>query len=319
MKHFPYIKSNIFQAVLLLAIIIALSCLFYLIPAENSDNASSVSSGNVSTVKFESGIGGGNIIGDCRAGKKDLPIYCVDIDSKQKQDDNAEKQENTDASASESSAADANSDAAADSGTKYISVSFDAAWGADDTIQILDTLDKYNVKATFFMTGGWVDSFPDMVKEIYARGHDLGNHSQNHKQMSKLSANEQKTEIMTVSDKIRELTGYEVFLFRPPYGDYNSTLINTVYSCNHYPIQWDVDSLDWKDYGVENIIKTVTQHKALGNGSIILMHNGAKYTAEALDTVLSTLQSQGYTLVPVSQLIIKQNFHMDATGRQIAD
>lgn len=319
MKHFPYIKSNIFQAVLLLAIIIALSCLFYLIPAKNSDNASSVSSGNVSTVKFESGIGGGNIIGDCRAGKKDLPIYCVDIDSKQKQNGNTENQENTDASASESSAADANSDAAADSGTKYISVSFDAAWGADDTIQILDTLDKYNVKATFFMTGGWVDSFPDMVKEIYARGHDLGNHSQNHKQMSKLSANEQKTEIMTVSDKIRELTGYEVFLFRPPYGDYNSTLINTVYSCNHYPIQWDVDSLDWKDYGVENIIKTVTQHKALGNGSIILMHNGAKYTAEALDTVLSTLQSQGYTLVPVSQLIIKQNFHMDATGRQIAD
>jgi polysaccharide deacetylase family sporulation protein PdaB len=319
MKHFPYIKSNIFQAVLLLAIIIALSCLFYLIPAKNSDNASSVSSGNVSTVKFESGIGGGNIIGDCRAGKKDLPIYCVDIDSKQKQDDNTENLENTDASASESSAADTNSDADADSGTKYISVSFDAAWGADDTIQILDTLDKYNVKATFFMTGGWVDSFPDMVKEIYARGHDLGNHSQNHKQMSKLSANEQKTEIMTVSDKIRELTGYEVFLFRPPYGDYNSTLINTVYSCNHYPIQWDVDSLDWKDYGVENIIKTVTQHKALGNGSIILMHNGAKYTAEALDTVLSTLQSQGYTLVPVSQLIIKQNFHMDATGRQIAD
>lgn len=319
MKHFPYIKSNIFQAVLLLAIIIALSCLFYLIPAKNSDNASAVSSGNVSTVKFESGIGGGNIIGDCRAGKKDLPIYCVDIDSKQKQDDNTENLENTDASASESSAADANSDAAADSGTKYISVSFDAAWGADDTIQILDTLDKYNVKATFFMTGGWVDSFPDMVKEIYARGHDLGNHSQNHKQMSKLSANEQKTEIMTVSDKIRELTGYEVFLFRPPYGDYNSTLINTVYSCNHYPIQWDVDSLDWKDYGVENIIKTVTQHKALGNGSIILMHNGAKYTAEALDTVLSTLQSQGYTLVPISQLIIKQNFHMDATGRQIAD
>ena len=319
MKHFPYIKSNIFQAVLLLAIIIALSCLFYLIPAKNSDNASSVSSGNVSTVKFESGIGGGNIIGDCRAGKKDLPIYCVDIDSKQKQNGNTENQENTDASASESSAADANSDAAADSVTKYISVSFDAAWGADDTIQILDILDKYNVKATFFMTGGWVDSFPDMVKEIYARGHDLGNHSQNHKQMSKLSANEQKTEIMTVSDKIRELTGYEVFLFRPPYGDYNSTLINTVYSCNHYPIQWDVDSLDWKDYGVENIIKTVTQHKALGNGSIILMHNGAKYTAEALDTVLSTLQSQGYTLVPVSQLIIKQNFHMDATGRQIAD
>ena len=111
--------------------------------------------------------------------------------------------------------------------------------------------------------------------------------------MSKLSASEQKDEIMYVTDKVKELTGYDVFLFRPPYGDYNSTLINTVYGCNHYPIQWNVDSLDWRDYGVENIIKTVTNHKALGNGSIILMHNGAKYTAKALGTVIETLQSQG--------------------------
>ena len=180
-------------------------------------------------------------------------------------------------------------------------------------------LDKYNVKATFFMTGGWVDSYPDMVKEICSRGHDLGNHSHNHKQMSKLSASEQKDEIMYVTDKVKELTGYDVFLFRPPYGDYNSTLINTVYGCNHYPIQWNVDSLDWRDYGVENIIKTVTNHKALGNGSIILMHNGAKYTAKALGTVIETLQSQGYTFIPISEMIIRDNFHMDGTGRQIAD
>lgn len=79
------------------------------------------------------------------------------------------------------------------------------------------------------------------------------------------------------------------------------------------------DSLDWKDYGVSNIIKTVTGHKSLGNGSIILMHNGAKYTADALETVITTLQSQGYELVPISELIIKENFHMDQTGRQIAD
>ena len=135
----------------------------------------------------------------------------------------------------------------------------------------------------------------------------------------KLSASEQKDEIMYVTDKVKELTGYDVFLFRPPYGDYNSTLINTVYGCNHYPIQWNVDSLDWRDYGVENIIKTVTNHKALGNGSIILMHNGAKYTAKALGTVIETLQSQGYTFIPISEMIIRDNFHMDGTGRQIAD
>ena len=169
------------------------------------------------------------------------------------------------------------------------------------------------------MTGGWVDSFPDMVKEIYNRGHDLGNHSQNHKEMSQLSPDKQMEEIKAVGDTVKELTGYDVYLFRPPYGDYNSTVVNTCYSMNYYPIQCNVDSLDWKDYGVDSIIKTVTQHKALCNGSIILMHNGAKYTAQALEAVITGLQDQGYELVPVSQLIIKENFHMDQTGCQIAD
>ena len=278
-------KKSIFQSIILLALIMVLACLFYLTPDKKSKNSHPVSSGSVSYIKPGSGIGGGDINGNAVAGKKSLPIYCV------KHDDSE----------------------------KCISISFDAACGADDTIEILNTLDKYNVKATFFMTGGWVDSYPDMVKEICSRGHDLGNHSHNHKQMSKLSASEQKDEIMYVTDKVKELTGYDVFLFRPPYGDYNSTLINTVYGCNHYPIQWNVDSLDWRDYGVENIIKTVTNHKALGNGSIILMHNGAKYTAKALGTVIETLQSQGYTFIPISEMIIRDNFHMDGTGRQIAD
>lgn len=278
-------KKSIFQSIILLALIMVLACLFYLTPDKKSKNSHPVSSGSVSYIKPGSGIGGGDINGNAVAGKKSLPIYCV------KHDDSE----------------------------KCISISFDAAWGSDDTIEILNTLDKYNVKATFFMTGGWVDSYPDMVKEICSRGHDLGNHSHNHKQMSKLSASEQKDEIMYVTDKVKELTGYDVFLFRPPYGDYNSTLINTVYGCNHYPIQWNVDSLDWRDYGVENIIKTVTNHKALGNGSIILMHNGAKYTAKALGTVIETLQSQGYTFIPISEMIIRDNFHMDGTGRQIAD
>ncbi|MDO5402005.1 MAG: polysaccharide deacetylase family protein [Eubacteriales bacterium] len=204
-------------------------------------------------------------------------------------------------------------------GKKYASLSFDAAWGDEDTIQILDILDKYNVKVTFFMTGGWADSFPDMVKEIYSRGHDLGNHSQNHKQMSKLDVAAQKEEILSVGKTVKELTGYDMFLFRPPYGDYDSTLITTAYSCNYYPIQWSVDSLDWKDYGVDKIVERVTKNKALDNGAIILMHNGAKFTADALEAVITGLQEQGYTLIPISELIIKENFHMDGTGKQIAD
>lgn len=237
----------------------------------------------------EKTVSSSNVISDAKNSTingKDLPIYCVD-----RQND----------------------------ASKQVSLSFDAAWGADDTIRILDTLDKYNVKVTFFMTGGWVNDYPDMVKEIYARGHDLGNHSENHKQMSKLSEAQNQEEIMKVHDKVKELTGYDMFLFRPPYGDYDSELIKTVYGMNYYPIQWSIDSLDWKDYGVDSIIKRVVESKYLDNGAIILCHNGAKYTAEALGSLIGGIQAKGYELVPISQLIIRDDFHMDTTGKQIAD
>ncbi len=183
---------------------------------------------------------------------------------------------------------------------------------------ILEILKKHNVKVTFFMTGGWVESYPDDVKAILADGHDLGNHSENHKNMSQLSDSECEEELMAVHNKVLELTGYEMFLFRPPYGDYDNHVIKKAYQCGYYPIQWDVDSLDWKDYGVDSIIRTVTEHKHLGSGSIILCHNGAKYTAEALETLITTLQGQGYEFVPISQLIYRDNFHMKADGTQVS-
>lgn len=338
-KHLPKKIKNTLQIILMLIVFTFLTVVFYIIP--ETKKLQNTSSSNVSSIKNGSGIGGGDIIGNSRAGKKDLPIYCVDIASKIKQQDNnnntsttSPNDNSTNTSAQNKNINNSlnfqnntitanstinNTSITFSSDKKYVSLSFDAAWGADDTIHILDTLDKFNVKVTFFMTGGWVNEYPDMVKEIYSRGHDLGNHSQNHKKMSELNTTEQKQELQSVTDKVKELTGYDMFLFRPPYGDYNSTLINTAYSLNYYPIQWSVDSLDWKDYGVDNIIKTVTTHKALDNGAIILMHNGAKYTAQALELVITNLQNQGYTLVPISELIIRNNFHMDANGMQVAD
>ena len=215
-------------------------------------------------------------------GNRELPIYCVETDEKK------------------------------------IALTFDAAWGNEDTKQIMDILNKHDVKVTFFMTGGWVEQFPDDVKMIYENGHDLGNHSQNHKNMSQITDSEKESELMSVHEKVKELTGYEMFLFRPPYGDYDNAVVKTAKKCGYYTIQWDVDSLDWKDYGVDSIIKTVTQHKALGNGSIILCHNGAKYTAQALDSMITTLKEAGYTFVPLSELIYKDNYHMNHEGRQIA-
>ena len=224
------------------------------------------------------------LITSSKVGDRHLPVYCVDCGDEKK-----------------------------------IALTFDAAWGNEDTGQILEILDKHNIKVTFFMTGGWAEHFPDDVKMIHAAGHDLGNHSENHKNMSQLSSAQIKDELMQVHEKVKQLTGYDMFLFRPPYGDYDNEVITTASECGYYSIQWDVDSLDWKDYGVDSIINTVTKHKHLGNGSIILCHNGAKYTAEALDTMISALKENGYTFVPVSELIYKENYHMNHEGRQIPD
>ena len=200
-----------------------------------------------------------------------------------------------------------------------VSLSFDAAWGNEDTNDLLSILAKHNVKTTFFMTGGWVESYPEDVKAISDAGHDLGNHSENHKQMSQLSAEECKDEIQKVHDKVKELTGKDMFLFRPPYGDYNDTLIEAANGLGYHVIQWDVDSLDWKDYGADAIVSKVVDHPHLGNGSIILMHNGATYTKDALEQVITGLTDKGYEIVPISELIYTENYEMDHEGRQFVN
>ena len=135
--------------------------------------------------------------------------------------------------------------------------------------------------------------------------------------MSQLSKEENEAELMKVHEKVKELTGYEMTLFRPPYGDYDNDVIKIATDCGYFTCQWSVDSLDWKNYGVDPLIKTVCEHKNLDNGAIILMHNGADYTADALDTILTGLKEQGYSILPLSELIIRENYHMDHTGKQI--
>ena len=129
---------------------------------------------------------------------------------------------------------------------KKISISFDAAWGAEDFNQIMEILDKHNVKTTFFMTGEWVENYPECVKILVDKGHDLGNHSATHPDMTTLSKEAQKEQLLKVHNAVKELTGYEMELFRPPYGAYNNEVIRTCYENGYYPIQWDVDILDIK-------------------------------------------------------------------------
>lgn len=202
-----------------------------------------------------------------------------------------------------------------DTKEKKIAISFDASWGADNTLKLLDTLDKYKVKATFFLVGRWVDEYPNETKEIFKRGHEIGNHSDKHPTMTKLSREDMIKEISNCDAKLMSLTGKGTTLFRCPEGAYNDSVIETVEGTNHYCIQWDVDSIDWKAQGAELEYERVI--KKVKPGSIVLFHNNAKYTPENLPRILEKLKSEGYKFVKISDLIYKDNYEIDHTGKQI--
>ncbi|MDE6104332.1 MAG: polysaccharide deacetylase family protein [Clostridia bacterium] len=197
---------------------------------------------------------------------------------------------------------------------KVVSISFDCAWGTEHTDDILNALRVSNVRATFFMVEFWVEKYPEFVKKIDEAGHEIGTHSSTHSYMSKQNAEEIKLELSTSSEAIEKITGKKVELFRPPYGDYDNELIKTASELGYYTIQWDTDSLDWKDLSATDIAMRVVN--GVQSGSIILMHNNGLHTAEAVPIILETLKNKGYSFVPIGELIYKENYTVDGTGRQ---
>lgn len=197
---------------------------------------------------------------------------------------------------------------------KLVSLSFDAAWGNEDTQQLIDILGKYNVKVTFFVVGEWVDKYPESVKALSDAGHEVMNHSNDHAHFNSLSAEEIVANINACSDKIEAVTGVRPTLFRPPYGEYDDHVITAVRGMGVEPIQWDVDSLDWKELSAPEITKRVTGK--VQPGSIILFHNAALHTPEALPGIIEALLQEGYSFVPISQLLLTGEYTIDHTGRQ---
>lgn len=193
-------------------------------------------------------------------------------------------------------------------------ISFDAAWGADKTRQIMDVCDRYNVKATFFLVGFWVDKYPEMVREIHERGFEIGTHSNTHPQMSKLSQSDVAAQLSVSSKKIYDITGTEVKLFRPPFGDYNNTLVSTAAEQGLLTIQWSVDSLDWKGLSAKEIATRVQKAQS---GDIILCHNNSDHIVEALPLVFEALAIKGLSVVPVGELVYYDNYTINAAGKQI--
>ncbi len=196
---------------------------------------------------------------------------------------------------------------------KAVSLTFDAAWGNEYTQTLIDTLNKYGVKATFFLVGQWVDKYPESVKALADAGMEIGNHSDTHPHMAKLSEKQIIDEASLCSGKIESITGQEVKLFRCPYGEYDDEVIDTLRNMGLYPIQWDVDSLDWKDLSASEITQRITSR--VTDGSIILFHNAGLNTPEALPGIIEYLLSEGYAIVPVSELLLQGEYDVDNTGR----
>lgn len=201
-----------------------------------------------------------------------------------------------------------------DTEEKQVAISFDAAWGADKTQEIIDILADYEVTATFFLVGFWVDKYPDMVKAIDEAGLEIGTHSNTHPDMAKLDKDTIVSELETSIFKIKDITGKEVKVFRPPYGSYNNTLLNVCSELGLKAIQWDVDSLDWKGLSASEVTDRVMQKAK--NGSIILMHNNADNVCDSLKLTLDWLVMKGYKVTSVGELIYSDNYTIDANGEQ---
>lgn len=201
---------------------------------------------------------------------------------------------------------------------KDIAISFDINWAEKDYLSsILDILDKYNVKATFFIMGGWANYSEEnltKLKLIHERGHEIGNHSYKHPMFSSISEARMLEELKKTDEVIENTTGEKPKLFRFPSGDYNKEACKVVKDAGYIPIQWDVDSIDWKEEGAEVEYNRVK--KKIKPGSIVLFHNNAKYTPDNLDRILKELKTEGYNFQTIGQLILDENYYIDENGIQ---
>ncbi len=165
---------------------------------------------------------------------------------------------------------------------------------------ILDILDIYKVKTTFFIGGSWAVKNIDLVKEIYTRGHELGNHGFYHKDQDKLDFTENMQEIKMCHEVISQNLGIEMSLFAPPSGSYNSITVDAATSLNYKTIMWTHDTIDWRDQDEDLIFKRAT--KNLTNGDLILMHP-TKKTVQAMTNIITTAINNGFNPTTVSNCL----------------
>ena len=197
---------------------------------------------------------------------------------------------------------------------RAVSLTINAALGNEDTEQLIEILSKYGIKATFFVVGEWVDRYSESVKALHDAGHEIMNHSDDYAHFSKLSSEEIVKNVTACNEKIYAVTGVMPTLFRATYGEYDDNVVWTVSFIGMYTIQWDVDSLDRNGLSAAEIAERVRD--GVSPGSIILLQSGVKNMPEALIKVIESLMAERYSIIPVSELLLKGEYTIDHKGRQ---
>jgi len=190
---------------------------------------------------------------------------------------------------------------------KKLALTFDISWGEKTLPGVLEALDAHDVDCTFFVSGTWSMTHPELLRQIVQAGHEIGSHGHKHIRLSQYPRDVIEDNISTAHDIIKDITGRDPNLFRPPDGDFNDLVIRTAMELGYTTIIWDTDSLDWKNPGVDFMVKRVL--KKAHPGDIVLLHasDSAKQTPEALPLIIEGLRERGYDLVTISELFQEEH------------
>ncbi len=188
-------------------------------------------------------------------------------------------------------------------GKMRVSLTFDCGAGRGYIDQILETLTRNGIPATFFVTGSWAENNPDDVRRISEFGYRIGNHTQNHLYLTEISDEEIKSELSSVEETVLKLTGKSTRpLFRAPYGNRDERVLQVVASQGYWSIYWTIDSLDWQEGHDPGWVKDRILSR-LEDGAIILCHVASEYTYLVLQELIGEIQSRGFSFVPIEDFL----------------
>ena len=195
-----------------------------------------------------------------------------------------------------------------------IALTFNAAWGDETTDEVLEILDRYGVRATFFFVGTFAREYPESVKKIANAGHEIANHSMRHFDPTKMDEGQLRADMEECSALLQRLTGVRPALYRAPSGAYDNKTVETAEDLGMAAVQWSADSVDWKDPSPDTIVARVRGR--LASGGIVLLHLGKQNTARALPRLIEALLSDGFVPVTVGELLLPGDTYTDRAGIQ---